>query len=148
MADVVYTNRGFSRPVRCRILRLLLLGWSAQDIAEDCRISLRSAYMQANNLLRYGSMRRPALRKLGRPRKLTAADESAVLEHLLRQGWMQQEEVRFWVWCERGVLVSQSTVSRLLTRKQWSRKKLRWISLGRSKELRRAWREEMRRFRR
>jgi hypothetical protein len=43
-------------------------------------------------------------------------------------------------------LVHQSTISRLLKRRGWTRKMLRWIALGQSKLLRRVWREEMRRF--
>jgi transposase len=108
MSDIPYPNRGLTRAQRCCILRLLLLGWSPHAIAEDCRISLSAAYFQLNRLLRYGSFGAPALRKLGRPRKLTTADEDEVLELLLRLGWMRQEEIRLWLWCERGVLVHQS----------------------------------------
>ena len=100
----------------------------------------------ARNLLRYGSIRAPAVRKLGRPRRLTTADEDAVLELLLSEGWRQQEEIVFWLWCERGVLVHQSTVSRMLKRRKWTQKELCRISLGRSDELRQGWKEEMRQF--
>ena len=50
-----------------------------------------------NNLLRYGSIKAPGLRKLGRPRKLTTADEEAVLELLLAEGGRIQDEVVFWL---------------------------------------------------
>ena len=146
MQDVPYPSRGLTRAQRCRIYRLLLLGWSPHAIAEDCHIGLSTAYSQLNKLYRYRSFRVPVLHKLGHPRKLTVADEDMVLEQLLEIGWMQQEEIRYWLWCERGILVHQSTISRLLKKKGWTRKKLRWISLGRSDELRRAWREEMRQF--
>ena len=59
---------------------------------------------------------------------------------------MQQEEIQFWIWCEHRVLVYQSTISQLLRKRGWTRKKLRWISLGRSEELCRVWREEILRF--
>ena len=81
-----------------------------------------------------------------RPRKLTAADEDAVLDLLLREGWRQQDEIVFWLWCERGVLVSRSTVSRILKRRNWTQKEIRRISLARSEELRTGYREEMRRY--
>ena len=139
-----FPSRGLSRQLRVRILRFLLLGWPAHAIAADCRVRLSTVYNQANNLLRYGSIKAPSLRKLGRPRKLTAADEEAVLELLLAEGWRRQDEIVFWLWCERGVLVNRSTISRMLKRREWTRKELCWISLGRSEDLRRGWREEMR----
>ena len=103
-------------------------------------------YNQANNLLRYGSIKAPGFRKLGRPRKLTSTDEEAVLELLLVEGWCCQDEIVFWLWCERGMLVSRSTISRMLKRRKWTRKELRRISLGRSEDLRRGWREEMQQY--
>jgi transposase len=86
MSDVLYPNRGLARSQRLRILRLLQLGWSSHAIAEDCRVGLSTVYFQSNRLFRYGSIRAPALHKLGRPRKLTTADEDEVLELLLRLG--------------------------------------------------------------
>ena len=65
-------------------------------------------------------MRAPAVRKLGRPRRLTAADGDAVLEMLRLEGWRLQEEIVFWLWCERGVLVHQSAVFRMLKRRKWT----------------------------
>ena len=144
--DVCYPNRGLSRALRVRIVRLIQLGWQPSAIVENCRVSLSTVYNYTKNVVRYDSSRPPALRKLGRPRKLASADEHALLEHLLLHGYLQQEEMRYWLWCERGVLVDRSTISRLLKRRNWTRKELRWISLGRSAELRRAWREDMRRF--
>ena len=144
--DVPYPNRGLSRPLRFRILRLLLLGWHAHAIAEACCVGLSTVYRYANNILRYEAIRPPLRRKLGRPRKLTVADEGALLEHLLHHGYLQLEEIRFWMWCECGVLVSLATISRTLKRRNWTRKELRYISFGRSEMLRRAWREDMRKF--
>ncbi|KAI9859032.1 MAG: hypothetical protein M1813_007160 [Trichoglossum hirsutum] len=103
-------------------------------------------YNQVSNFLRYSSIKAPGLRKLGRPRGLTNADEEAVLELLLTEGWRRQDEIVFWLWCERNVLVSQSMVSRMLKRRKWNQKELRWISLSRSRDLRQGWREEMRQY--
>ncbi|KAH0541808.1 hypothetical protein FGG08_003763 [Glutinoglossum americanum] len=88
----------------------------------------------------------PSFRKLGRPRKLTTADEEAVLELLLVEGWRRQDEIVFWLWCERGVLANRSIISRMLKRRKWTQKELRRISLGLSEDLRRGWREEMRQY--
>ena len=144
--DVTYANRGLSRPLRFRIARFSLLGWHPHAIAEHCRIGLSTAYKKVRNLSKHGSPRAPTRRKLGRPRRLTEADEDVLFEHLLRHGWLRQEEMRFWLWCERGVLVSQPTMSRIISRRKWSRKEMRWLSLNRSEGLRKAWREEMRRY--
>ena len=146
LPPATFPPRGLSRPLRVRILRFLLLKWSAYDIAAECRVHPVTVYRMARNLLQYGGIRAPAVRKLGRPRRLTTADEDAVLELLLSEGWRQQEEIVFWLWCERGVLVHRSTVSRMLKRRKWTQKELRRISLGRSDELRRGWKEEMRQF--
>jgi transposase len=79
-------------------------------------------------------------------RKLTSADEEAVLELLLVEGWRHQDEIIFWLWCERGVLVNRSTISRMLKRRKWTQKELCRISLGRSEDLRQGWREEMQQY--
>jgi hypothetical protein len=94
----------------------------------------------------FGSIRPPgAIRRLGRPRKLTATNEEAVLDLLLREGWLYQDEIVFWLWCERGVLVHRSTVARALKGRKWTQREPRRISLAGSNDLRRQWREEMRR---
>ncbi len=94
----------------------------------------------------HGSIRVPPLRRLGRPRKLTSADEEVLLGLLLSEGWRQQKELVFWLWCERNLLVHRSTVSRVLKRRKWTQRELRRLSLNQSEALRDAWREEIRRF--
>ena len=79
------------------VLRLLLLGWSPHRIAVECRVSLATIWRYTTNLLSFGSISAPSLRHLGRPRKLTAADEDAVLDLLLCEGWRQQDEIVFWL---------------------------------------------------
>ena len=51
-----------------------------------------------------------------------------------------------WLWHERGVLVSKSTVCRLIKNRNWTRKKLKRISLNRSEALRRAYLDDIRQF--
>jgi hypothetical protein len=57
-----------------------------------------------------------------------------------------QDEIVYWLWNERGVLASQSTISCLLRKNKWSRKKLRRISFNCSDELRQRYHEEMIQF--
>jgi len=128
---------------RADILRYLLLGWHPDDIATACGVAVRTVYTIQSNLMRYGSPTRPQLLKLGRPKRLTDADTKALLEWLLIEGWRLQDEIVYWLWNERGVIVSQSTVSRMLKRNKWSRKELRRISLNRSEPLQQAYREDI-----
>ena len=109
LLPATFPPRGLSRPLRVRVLRFLLLKWSPHDIAAECRVHPATVYRMARNLLQYGGIRAPAVRKLGRPRRLTTADEDAVLELLLSEGWRQQEEIVFWLWCERGVLTTSAS---------------------------------------
>ncbi|KKA22574.1 hypothetical protein T310_3365 [Rasamsonia emersonii CBS 393.64] len=139
-------TRGLSPVKRAQILRYLLLGWRPDNIASECHVAVRTVYNIQNNLMRYGSVCRPHYRQLGRAHKLSDADEEALFQYLLSEGWRSQDELVYWLWHERGVSVSQSTVSRLLKRRNWTRKQLRRISLDRSEALRRAYLDDIRRF--
>jgi len=69
-----------------------------------------------------------------------------VLDLLLREGWLYQDEIVFWLWCEREVLVHRSTVAWALKMRKRTQRELRRISLARGNDLRRQWREEMCRY--
>lgn len=139
-------TRGLSPVKRAQILRYLLLGWRPDNIASECHVAVRTVYNIQNNLMRYGSVCRPHYRQLGRAHKLSDADEEALFQYLLSEGWRSQDELVYWLWHERGVSVSQSTVSRLLKRRNWTRKQLRRISLDQSEALRRAYLDDIRQF--
>ncbi|KAL3704461.1 hypothetical protein TMatcc_010152 [Talaromyces marneffei ATCC 18224] len=109
-----------------KIARFLRLGWKCEAIAKD--------------------LRKPTYRTLGRARKLSDADEDAIFEYLLHEPWRQQDEVRFWLYYERDVDVSTSTICRLFKRRRWSRKQLKRISLNRSEPLRRAYLDDICQF--
>ena len=96
-APIDRPSRGISRPLRLRVLCFLLLGWPPHTIMASCCVSQRTVYNTASNLLQYGSIKARSQRKLGRPRHLTTADEDAVLDMLLTDGWRQQEEILFWL---------------------------------------------------
>lgn len=83
---IAYKARGLSTELRIHLHRFLLLGMSFYDIAEKLRVSPRTVHRHLRNLFWFGSTRRPALRKLGRPRKLTLADENAVLDLFFLEG--------------------------------------------------------------
>jgi hypothetical protein len=70
------------------VTRYLLLGWKCKAIATECGISSRSVYRIQENLMRYGSAH---YRALWRAKKLSKADEEALFEYLLHEGWRQQD---------------------------------------------------------
>jgi transposase len=138
---------GISQSTRETLVQSLLQGVPPHDIASTCNVSLATVYRYAANILKYGSPLAPSGdKKLGRPRKLTSADEESLLELLLQEPWHQQDELAFWLWCERGALVSRWTVSRTLKRHKWHPDELRAMALERSGEWREGWKNEMKRF--
>jgi hypothetical protein len=84
--------------------------WKCKAIATECGISSRSVCRIQENLMRYGSVRKPHYRTLGRARKLSKADEEALFEYLLHEGWRQQDEIKYWL-CTRENLISTSLQS-------------------------------------
>lgn len=145
-ASHVCRPRGLQQHIKSRMLRYALLGWGPAEIAVECRCHISTVYRLIENLMKYGSIRQPRFRDLGRPRILTLDDEEALLEDLLTEGWMQQKEMVFWLWMERSVFVHQSTVSRMLKRRRWTRKEIRRISLNYSEDLRREYTDDMQHY--
>jgi len=80
---------------------------------------------------------------MGRPQLLTVGDRDALFAWLIEEGWRTQYEMRWWLFDEREVLVSQSTISRLLKKMNWSRRNIHRLSLNRSEEARTAYRQSL-----
>lgn len=78
------------------------LAGSARLLQLNVGISSRSVHRIQENLMRYGSVRKPHYRTLGRAKKLSKADEEALFEYLLHEGWRQQDEIKYWLWHERS----------------------------------------------
>jgi hypothetical protein len=75
------------------VLWFLLIRWKVEAIAKECSISARIVYSIQSNLLRYRSIRKLYFQTLNHSRRLSKADEEALFEYLLSQGWRQQEEL-------------------------------------------------------
>jgi hypothetical protein len=103
-------------------------------------------YKIQENLRGFGTLRRPVSGRIGRPPKISDEDGEALLEELVRSGWMYQDEMVYWLMVERGVFVSQPTIQRYIKKRQWSSSALRPFSLDRSEELRQGYRDDMARF--
>jgi transposase len=90
------------------------------EIAAAIGVSERTAWRWHSNITKYGSIRKPTQIPLGRPHKLSVADEKALLQELRSAGWRSQREMVQWLTVERGFQVSVATVSNLLKANQWS----------------------------
>ena len=72
-----------SHPLQLCVLRFLLLGWALHAIAADCHVGTQTVYLMASNLLHHESVKSLSFCTLRCPRRLTIANEDAVLEMLL-----------------------------------------------------------------
>lgn len=124
---VHYRNRGLPADKLARILDLLQTRHSAKFIATQEDVSLSTVYNLQRRVKKYGSPAKPTnlYKDLGRTTKIAEEDSSALYRQLMLHGWMQQDEIVAWLKLERGITVSRSTVSRLLTRRGWTRESMR-----------------------
>lgn len=139
-------RRGFSQDKRASILTQLRLGRSAQAVAsyEGChRTTVNTLW---RNVIQYGDVVCPYRAQLGRSEELTEADKQALFEELVYHGWMFQDEMVSWLLLERGRKVHQSTVSRLIKKEGWSRKKMQLVSINQDDGLREAYKDNMREY--
>lgn len=143
-----YANRGLHPWKRQCIVRLLALGWSPRAIASREEVGETTVYDIGKNLLTLGTPTQPSSswEKLGRKKKISEEDATALFEEIVYHGWMYQDEMVHWLFMERGILVHRSTVARLLKERGWSRKTLRPFSSNQSEELREAYRCRMHTF--
>ncbi|KAL4860806.1 hypothetical protein BDV12DRAFT_181088 [Aspergillus spectabilis] len=79
-------NRGLKASDRAAICRYLILGWKPEAIAAEVQVSKRRVERIQHNLIGHGSVRKPRFRALGRPHKLSKADEDALFQYLLVEG--------------------------------------------------------------
>lgn len=106
-------------------------------IAAHEGVADKTIYKIVKKIQTHGSPTTPPVywQELGRKMKLSSNDEDALVDELVSHGWMYQDGIVDWLFVERGIHLSRSRVSRLLQRKQWSRRTLRPFSSNRSKEL-------------
>lgn len=130
---------------RNRIVTLLRAHWRPVAIADEVHCSAKTVYTIERNLQLY-NMPSPsnAPRRRGPLRRLSPADEDALLELLNKQPWLYLDEMVEFLKEERDIeQVSVPTVHRVLRARRWSKKAACRTSKNRSEELRAAWRGEM-----
>ena len=141
-----FANHGLTTSKRLEICRLLLLGWSRTDVASRVACCYHAVRNVGQNLIQYGSVRKPLRGKLGRRNRIVGEDAGALFDELLRHGWMYQDEIARWLHLERGLYVDKSTVCRFLKKQGWTRRNLRPYAIDRNEELRESYRNLMRRY--
>ena len=116
-------------PAYCAdIVHLLKLGWRPDAIAEQLHVSQTTVYNTENYLMRYGQPIRPYVRKTGRLVALTRADREALLELLLHNSWKYLDEIQYWLYYERDLNFTYSTIHCVLKKEGWLRKAIRRIA--------------------
>jgi transposase len=118
-------------------------GRKVAEIAAVVGISRALAFNWQRNLLDYGSIKRPCQVPLGRPHKLSIADEEALFKVLQTHGWMYLDEMQMYLVEERNVNITVSSISRLLKKNGWTKKKLYLASINRNEELREQYKHRM-----
>ena len=79
--------------VRSKVVRLLLLHWRPDAIAEAVNCSQSTVYCMQQNLFVYGSVRRPRLRTPGPLRAISKAAKDSLIEWLKEEPWAMQKEM-------------------------------------------------------
>lgn len=128
---------------RAKAVRYLLLRWKPEDIAHEIRCHPSTIYRIQANLWKYGTSVKPHIRLKGQPCKITPATEALLIDFLVRNPTSNQTEMAWFMWEECGVSVTQSTVSRVLKRVKWTKKKARRQAQALSLDLRRGYLSEM-----
>ena len=77
-----------SASTRSKIIRLLLLQWRPDAIAEEVHCHVATVYTMQENLFIYGSAYRPQFRPKGAPRKISKAAEDSLIHYLSEQPWV------------------------------------------------------------
>ena len=127
---------------RSKIIRLLLLQWRPDAIAEEVYCHTATVYNMQESLFIYGSAYRPQFRPKGCPRKVSKAAEDSLIHYLNEQPWALQKELVWFLWEEWDINVNQATVSRLLKRRRWSSQSACRLGDGQNNELRIQWAAE------
>lgn len=130
-------------PLFAKATAYLRLGWQVDAIVKEIHCHPATIYRLRRSLSIRGTPYAPRIQTLGAPKKLTKTDEDCLLRFLDRYPSSNQEEMAWFFWEERGKQVNQSTVSRVLKRRKWSKKKAERVPLARAPDLRRGYLSEM-----
>ena len=91
----------------------------------------------------YRSPIKPFFRPLGASSKVSLAAENSMMKYLEEYPWAMQNELVQFLWEEWGLNVYRLTVSRILKRRKWNRKKAQRLRERQNEEFRIGWRADM-----
>jgi transposase len=113
-------THGHSPEVIREFMELWRKGVKINEIADKLKIGRSTAFHWQRNCLKTGGVVVPKNKPVGRPNVMTIEDEKALRNMLLEKGWIDQKDMVVWLKENRGVKISQATISRLLTRNGWT----------------------------
>lgn len=109
-------------PQRAKAIRYLLLGWRPKDITCEIYCHEVTIYRIRVNLWMYNAPTKPCLWSRSCPQKFTPFNEKLILQFLSHYLTSSLEEMTWFMWEERGVWVSISTISCMLKKKMVQQK--------------------------
>ena len=125
-----------SQAVKDRITQNLAKGRSIKTVASVEQVSKRVVFKIQANIRAFGAHTPPPIGALGRPPTITAVMKAGLLMYLEDRPWAHQDEMQLYLFDDWGVVVDQSTVSRLLKSMGISRKILKQIAAERDADCR------------
>ncbi len=125
--------------LRSKILRLLLLHWRPDVIAEEVHCHFTTVYRIQKNLFMFDSSFRPQFRSKDASRKIFSVAEDFLITYLKQQSWTMQKEMMWFLWKEWDIHVHRFTIFRILKKRHWSNKKKQRVSIRQNDELRLNW---------
>jgi hypothetical protein len=136
--DIVVPTHGLPPSKRQLIMTLLGDKKHPKDIATEAGCSEATVYTYRTNMLHFNEPMAPSISRMGRPKILTEemmevqpfAMEMSMdtdgnrtsLEFASERTSVYLDEIVWFLWGEYEVVVSESTVSRVFTKRRWAKK--------------------------
>ncbi len=125
--------------LRSKILRLLLLHWRPDVIAEEVHCHFTTVYRIQKNLFMYDSSFRSQFRFKDASWKVCSIAEDFLITYLKQQSWTMQKEMMWFLWEEWNIHVHRFTIFRILKKRHWSNKKRQRVSIRQNDKLQLNW---------
>ena len=115
--------------LRSKILRLLLLHWRSDVIAEEVHCHFTTVYRFQKNLFMYDSSFRSQFRFKDASWKIFSITEDSLITYLKQQSWAMQKDMMWFLWEKWDIHVHRFTIFRILKKRHWSSKKKQRVSI-------------------
>ena len=125
--------------IRDKIVRLLLLHWRSNAIAQHVHCFERIVYYIQKNIFIYESSLRSRSRLSKSTRFLHKIVENSLIVYLKKQSWTLQKEIMWFLWEKWEIFVHRFTIFKTLKRLRWFDKIARRIDSRQNEKLRMLW---------